>query len=153
MNLFSAAHANLAGTGAAMDIATLGAARAAMRKQTDLDGNKLNLPPRTLLVGPDTETVAEQLTASIQPVVAGAVNPFAGKLQVVSEAAISGAAWELYADPNDSPVFSYGFLADAPGPRILSEEPFNVDGMAFRVTMDFYAGATDYRGAYRNPGA
>jgi hypothetical protein len=26
------------------------------------------------------------------------------------------------------------------------------DGMAFRVTLDFYFGATDYRAAYRNPG-
>jgi hypothetical protein len=28
-----------------------------------------------------------------------------------------------------------------------------VDGMAWRVTLDFYTGATDYRGGYRNPGA
>lgn len=151
--VFKSNHANLAGSGAAPDITTLGAGRAAMRKQTDIDGNKLNLAPKIALVGPDTETVMEQLVASIQPVVSGAVNPFAGKLQVVSEASITGNAWELYADPQEAPVFSYGYLADAPGPRVLTEEPFNVDGIAFRATLDFYVGATDYRGAYRNPGA
>lgn len=153
INLFNASHANLAGVGAAPGIATLGAARAAMRKQTDLDGNVLNLTPRVLLVGPDVETVAQQLVADIQPVVAGEVNPFSGRLQVVAEGALSGNAWELYADPADAPVFSYGYLADAPGPRVLTQEQFDVDGMMFRVTMDFYTGATDFRGGFRNPGA
>lgn len=152
-NLFHADHGNLAASGAAPDITTIGAGRAAMRKQTDLDGNVLNLTPRTLLVGPDVETVAEQLTASIQPVVAGSVNPFSGRLNVVADGSIAGNAWELYADPAEAPVFNYGYLSDSPGPRLLMEESFNVDGLAWRVTLDFYAGATDYRGAYRNPGA
>lgn len=152
-NLFHADHGNLAGAGAAPDITTLGAARAAIRKQKDIDGNAMSLAPRVALVGPDLETTMDQLTASIQPVVAGSVNPFSGKLTVVTEGAIAGNAWELYADPADCPVFSYGYLADSPGPRLLMEETFNVDGLAWRVTLDFYAGATDYRGAFRNPGA
>lgn len=153
VNLFNASHGNLAGTGAAVDTTTLGAGRAAMRKQTDLDGNKLNIAPKIILNGPDTETAIEQYLAPIVAADATKVNPFASKLQQVTEAAVTGNAWELYADPNELPVFHYGYLADAPGPRVLTEEPFNVDGMAFRVTLDFYAGATDYRGAYRNPGA
>lgn len=153
VNLFNAAHNNLAGSGAAPDITTLGAARAALRKQKDLDGNVLNSDARVLLVGPDTETVAQQLTAQIQPVVAGAVNPFAGKLQVVTDGAIVGNGWEVYADPNEVPVWSYGYLSDSPGPRVMTHEPFNTDGMAWRVTLDFYFGAIDFRGAYRNPGA
>lgn len=153
INLFNSAHGNLAASGAAPGIATLGAARAAIRKQTDLDGNVLNLTPRILLVGADVETVAQQLVSDTQPVVVGEVNPFSGRLQVVAEAALTGNAWELYADPADCPVFSYGYLADAPGPRVLTQEQFDVDGMAFRVTMDFYTGATDFRGAFRNPGA
>lgn len=153
VNLFNSAHANLAGSGAAPDITTLGAARAAIRKQKDLDGNFLNAEARVLLVGPDVETVAQQLTAEIQPVVAGSVNPFAGKLKVVTDGAISGNAWEVYADPNEVPVWSYGYLADAPGPRVMTHEPFNTDGMAWRVTLDFYFGGIDYRGAFRNPGA
>lgn len=153
VNLFHANHGNLAGSGAAIDIAGLGAGRAALRKQKDIDGNILNLTAKTLLVGPDTETLAEQYTSSVQPVVGAAVNPFSGKLQVVAEGSIVGNAWELYADPDEAAAFSYGYLADAPGPRILTEETFNVDGVAFRATLDFYVGATDYRPAYRNPGA
>lgn len=151
--LFHADHGNLAGSGGAIDVTTIGAGRAAMRKQKGLDNDPLNIPPKTLLVGPDQETLAEQFLAPIQPVEGGKVNPFSGKLDIVTDAAITGNAWELYADPADLPVFHYGYLADAPGPRVLTEEGFNVDGMSFRVTEDFYAGATDYRGGYRNPGA
>ena len=152
VNLFNSAHGNLAASGGAVDVTTLGAGRAAMRKQKDLDGNPLNIAPKTILVGPDIETTVQQFLAPIQPAEGGKVNPFAGKLDLVVEAAITGNGWELYADPSALPVFHYGYLADAPGPRVITEEPFNVDGLAWRVTLDFYAGGTDYRGAYRNPG-
>jgi HK97 family phage prohead protease len=151
--LFHADHGNLTGSGTAIDVTSLGVGRAAMRKQTDLDGNPLNLAAAVLLVGPDRETVAEQYTAQVQPVINSSVNPFAGRLTVVTDASITGNAWELYANPDDAAAFSYGYLADAPGPRVLTEEPFNVDGVAFRATLDFYAGAIDYRPAYRNAGA
>jgi len=151
--LFHADHANYTSSGTAIDVTSLGVGRAAMRKQTDLDGNALNLAAAVLLVGPDKETIAEQYTAQVQPVINSAVNPFAGRLTVVTDASITGNAWELYANPADAAAFSYGYLADAPGPRVLTEEPFNVDGVAFRATLDFYAGAIDYRPAYRNAGA
>jgi HK97 family phage prohead protease len=153
VNFFNATHANLAGSGAAVDVTTLGAGRAAMRKQADLDGNKLNIAPAIILNGPDTETAIEQFLSPIVAAEGAKVNPFASKLQQVTEASITGNAWELYASPSELPAFNYGYLADAPGPRVMTEEPFNTDGMAFRVTLDFYAGAVDYRAGYRNPGA
>lgn len=153
VNFFNSAHGNLAGSGAAPSVATLGAARAAMRKQKDLDGNALNIAPSIILTGPDIETETQQLLAPIQAQQAGNVNPFAGTLQHEVDAAIAGNAWELYASPAELPAFSYGYLVDAPGPRVMTEEPFNVDGIALRVTLDFYSGAVDYRGGYRNPGA
>lgn len=150
--LFHADHGNLAAAGGEIAIGALGAGRAAIRIQKDLDGNTLNLAPETLLVGPLQETLAEQLISPLQPQQAGNVNPFAGRLKPVVDAAVTGNAWELYANPDDLPTFVYGYLADAPGPRVISEETFNVDGMAWRVIEDFYCGAVDYRGAYRNPG-
>jgi HK97 family phage prohead protease len=153
VNLFNSAHGNLAGSGGAVDVTTLGAGRAAMRKQVDLDGQPLNVAPKIILTGPDIETTVQQFLAPIQAAQASNNNPFAGTLQHVVDAAITGNSWELYADPNEVPCFSYGYLADSPGPRVLTDEPFNVDGMAFRVTMDFYTGAIDSRGGYRNPGA
>jgi len=153
VNFFNSTHGNLAGSGGAVDVTTLGAGRAAMRKQADLDGNKLNIAPRVILSGADPETAIEQFLAPIVAAEGAKVNPFAAKLQQVTEASMTGNAWELYADPAELPAFNYGYLADSPGPRVLTEEPFNVDGMAFRVTLDFHASAVDYRAAYRNPGA
>lgn len=151
--LFHADHKNLAASGAAPSIATLGAGRAAMRKQKNVDGNIINVAAKYIVAGPDLETPIEQLVASISPAITGEVNPFSGKLTPVIEGSITGNSYELYADPAVAPVWSYGYLAGAPGPRVMTEEQFNVDGVAFRATLDFYADATDYRGAYRNPGA
>jgi hypothetical protein len=153
VNLFHATHGNKAGSGAAVDVTTLGAGRAAMRKQVDLDGNPLNIAPSIILNGPDTETAIEQFLAPIVAAEGAKVNPFSSKLQQVTDASITGNGWELYADPNALPCFHYGYLESAPGPRVMTHEPFNTDGLAFRVTLDFYSGATDYRGGYRNAGA
>lgn len=153
INFFNSAHGNLAASGAAPDVTTLGAARAAMRKQKDLDGNALNIAPSIILTGPDIETSVQQLLAPIQAQQIGNVNPFAGTLAHEVDANITGNGWELYANPGELAAYNYGYLADAPGPRVITEEPFNVDGIAFRVTEDFYFGAVDYRAGYRNPGA
>ncbi len=151
--VFHSGHSNLAASGSAISVTSLGAARAAIRKQKNLDGNVMNLNPSILFVGADKETEAQQQVASITPRNPDDVNPFSGKLSVVAEGSVSGNAWEVYADPAIAPVFVFGYLADSPGPRVLTDQPFNFDGMAWRVTLDFYAGAIDYRGAYRNPGA
>ncbi len=151
--LFKSNHSNYTSSGTVLGIPSLGIGRAAIRKQTDLDGNVLNLAPSILLVGPDNETLADQLTTSISPALTGSVNPFSGRLTTVVEGSITGYKWELYADPNQLAAFNHGYLADSPGPRVMTEEQFNTDGMAFRVTLDFYAGAVDYRPAYHNAGA
>ncbi|PZU62322.1 MAG: hypothetical protein DI552_00180 [Brevundimonas sp.] len=150
---FHADHGNYTSSGAAPTIATLGAARAKMMVQKDIDGNIMNLMPSTFLVGADLLTVAEQLTSSIQPVVQGEVNPLAGRLTPVGEGSMAGNAWELYADPDEAAAWNYGYLASSPGPRVMTEEQFNTDGMSMRVTLDFYFGAADPKAAYRNAGA
>lgn len=146
-------HGNFAASGAAPTIASLGAARAKMMVQKDIDGNIMNLMPSTFLVGADLLTVAEQLTSSIQPVVQGEVNPLAGRLTPVGEGSMVGNAWELYADPNEAAAWNYGYLASSPGPRVMTEEQFNTDGMSMRVTLDYYFGGADPHAAFRNPGA
>lgn len=149
---FHADHGNLTTPGEAPSITSLGASRAKMMKQTDVDGNITNLMPSVFLVGADLLTVAEQLTSSIQPVVQGEVNPLAGRLTPVGEGSMVGNAWELYADPADSTAWSYGYLESSPGPRVMTEEQFNTDGMSMRVTLDFYFGGTDPKAAQRNAG-
>jgi len=151
--VFHADHGNLAATGGSMSIPLISAGRASIRKQKNLEGQVMNLRPSTLLVGPDAETLAEQLTSPLVPQQAGNVNPFSGKLDIVPEGSIPDYSWELYADPAQASVWVYGSLESAPAPKLMTKESWSTDGMGFRVTYDFYADAIDYRGAYRNPGA
>jgi hypothetical protein len=51
------------------------------------------------------------------------------------------------------PVLEYAYLSSAQGPQIASREGWDVLGMEFRVVLDFGAGAVDWRGAWKNPGA
>lgn len=150
-----AGHNNLAGAGTAITVTALGTGRAAMRKQATIDGKKMNLAPSILLVGPDKETEADQLVTSIVPNQPSSVNPFSGRLTVVSSAQISGNTWYLFADPNrpGGQCFVYGGLDGAEAPRVRTDEPFGQQGWAMTVEHDFGTGAVDFRGTWKNPGA
>ena len=126
-----------------------------MRKQTGVDGAKLNLRPKILLVGPDKEIEASQFVTQITPAIGSSVNPFAGKLEVVTSAEVSGNNWYLFADPNmpGGQCFVYGYLNGAEAPRLRTDEPFGVQGWSMTLEHDFGLGAVDFRGTYKNNGA
>ena len=151
--VFNATDGTLAGSAATIDIASLSIARAALRKRRRLDGTDLEAVGRVLLVGPDRETVAQQIVAPIQAQQAGNVNPFSGTLTIVTTAKITNNAWYLFADPNILPTFMYGFLSGDAGPRVRMDEPFGMQGMSYTVERDFGCGAVDFRGGFRNAGA
>jgi len=151
--VFHVDHGNLAGSGAAISITTLAAGRAAIRSQTTLGGQKINVAPRYLVVPPQHETLAEQHVAPIGPESAGNVNPFSGKMQVVTTAHLTANPWYLFADPATpgAACFVYGYLNGAEAPRLRMEEPFGRQGMSLTLEHDFGLGASDYRGAWKNP--
>jgi hypothetical protein len=152
-SVFHSDHGNLASSGGAITIATVGAGRAAMMKQTTLDGIKANFTPVTLLSGPDTATAAEQLVTSIVPAQqSNAVPESIRRLTPVADANISGNAWYLFADPMIAPTWVYGYLDGYDGPRLSSQDEFGVQGLSVKLEHDFGVAAIDFRGAYRNPG-
>jgi hypothetical protein len=152
--VFHSDHGNLAGSGTAIDVTNIGLGRAAMRKQKTLDGMLANFQPKILLTGPDKETQAEQLLASITPATnATAVPESMRKLMPVADGNLAGNAWYLFADPAVAPCFHYGYLEGYEGPRMTSEEEFGVQGLKVKLEHDFGVAGTDYRGGYRNAGA
>lgn len=152
--LFHADHGNLAAPGAILDILNLDTARQAMRTQKMMDGKTpVNVVPRFLVVSPSSELSAERLLAEIQPNTMADVNPFGGKLSLIVEPRLTGNGWYLFGDPSTAPVLEYAYLSSAQGPQLSSRDGWEVLGREFRVTLDFGAGATDHRGAYRNAGA
>jgi len=154
--LFSVAHGNLAGSGAAISVSSLGLGRTAMRQQKDGD-HYLAVQPAFLVVPTEKETIAEQFVSqNLLPDSSGSINPFAGRLQVISEPRLdenSATAWYLFASPNSIDTIAYAYLQGEEGPQITTHEGFDVDGMKVKVRHCFGAKAIDWRGMYKNPGA
>lgn len=159
ITLFHASHANLAGSGSAIAIASLNAGRAAMRKQKGLavktaDAEPLNLMPKFLVVSPDKETEAQQfLATTLYPTSSSGVNPFAGSLTQITEARLTGNAWYLFADPATIDTIEYAYLEGEEGLYTETRFGFEVDGIEVKGRLDFAAKAIDYRGMYKDPGA
>ncbi|MGQ0565973.1 MAG: prohead protease/major capsid protein fusion protein [Gemmobacter sp.] len=155
--MFHASHGNL-GTGydlgATGDIEEIGIARKALRNMKGLDGiTPINAVPRYLLVGPQVEFHAEKILSAIYATTFEDANPFSGKLTLLVEPRITDKRWYVFADPGALPCLEYAYLSSAQGPQMASREGWDVLGMEFRVVLDFGAGATDFRGAYLDPGA
>ncbi|MCW5716272.1 MAG: peptidase [Bauldia sp.] len=157
--LFHANHKNLAGTGAALDVSSVGAARAAMAKQTGLDKKTvLNIRPAFLIVPASLELKAEQLVAqNLVPAATSSVVPQSIRtLAPISEPRLDAAsetAWYLAASPNQIDTIEYAYLEGQQGAYIETRNGFDVDGVEIKCRLDFGAKAIDWRGLYKNPGA
>lgn len=151
--LFHADHGNLAAVPSALDVDAISLGRLAMRSLTGVGGAAaISVTPKFLLVGPELETVGEQVIAAITAASVDSVNPFAGKLTLLVEPRITDKSWYIFADPAAVPTLEYAYLSSAQGPQIASREGWEVLGSEFRVTLDFGCGAVDWRGGYRNAG-
>lgn len=151
--VFNTTDGTLAGTNAAVTVASITVGRSAMLKRKSRDGADLELFPAVLLVGPDKLTEAQQLIAPIQAQQASNVNPFTGTMEVVCTAKITGLSWYLFASPDIAPVFEYGYLDGYEAPRFRIEDLFGIQGTSLTLEHDFGCGAIDWRGGFRNIGA
>lgn len=161
--LFHASHSNLAAAGGAPSVTTLDAARSAMAKQKDPDGNAaaLNIRPKWFLVPVALEGVARTLMdAEKDPLATNAnaskPNHVRGLATVVSDARLdanSATAWYLAADANMHDTIEVAYLNGVEVPVMEQREGWNVDGVEFKVRIDAGVKALDFRGLYKNPGA
>lgn len=162
MALFHANHANLStGAGSALALAGLTAARLAMRTQTGLQGEQLNIAPSYLIVPAALEATAYQLTSSnYVPATQANINEFrnGGRTSVepIVEPlldAASATAWYFAANAGQIDTVEYCYLDGAEGPMIESEVGFEVDGISYKCREDFAAKAIDFRGLHKANGA
>ena len=165
--LFDSGHGNLAGSGGAISVTTLGAARQAMRIQKGLqDKARLGLRPRHLLVTPENETIAEQVLNSLYDTSTSndtmTTNPFHNKLNLIVEERLSdtdfnanatSTNWYIAADNNQVDTVEVCFLEDEPAPVFDTEIDFDTEGAKMKVRHTVAAKAIDHRGLYKNPGA
>jgi hypothetical protein len=151
--LFHASHKNLTATGTALDVASLGRARAAMARQTGLDGKTvLNIRPAFLVVPSSLELTAEQLPAITTNVVPQSIR----SLSVIAEPRLDPASgaipWYLFASPSTIDTIEYAYLEGQDGVFIETRNGFDVDGLEIKARLDFGAKAIDWRGMQKNAG-
>lgn len=154
--LFHADHKNLvSGSGSALDVAGLSTMRALHRKMKRIGGKRAyNIGPSFILVPTDLETAAEQIIAQNLPTAPGEVNPFAGKIQVISSTFLDAdaKAWYTVADPMRVAGLQYSHLEGEEAPYIETKAGFEVDGIQIKVRHDFGAGVIGHQGLVKNPG-
>ena len=154
--VFHADHGNLAGTGAAPGDTSLAAARLAIRSQKDASGVPIGVTPRFILIPAALETTVDKLLAQLYPTTSSQAETAARGLVPLVEPRLdakSATAWYLFCSPSEAPVFEFAELQGYEGPRVESRPGFETLGTEFRVVWHLGAGAIDYRGAYKNPGA
>ncbi|MCR4442151.1 MAG: hypothetical protein QHH10_08230 [Peptococcaceae bacterium] len=161
LQLFVAAHNNLAAQGANITVASVGAGRAAMRTQRNLRGNEiLNIGPKFLIVPAAWETEGQQfLSATLIPTQQNVVNPFVGTLELVADAELDALVapgnpfpWFLAADPADVDTIEVTYLNGDDMPKLESQVGFDFLGIKWRIYIDYGVTVLDYRGLYMNAG-
>ncbi|PYF07823.1 Mu-like prophage major head subunit gpT [Rhodobacter viridis] len=149
---FHADRGNLAATGAAPNVTSLTAARAAMMLQKDTQGALLSIMPAQLVVPPDLLTVAEQLVAELAATTVDGVNPFSKKLDIVCEAGLPSKAWYVTADPKRADGLAVSFLDGNRAPAVEMRDAWERLGLEFRVVWAVAAAFVQPKTWYRNPG-
>jgi len=159
VNLFDAAHANLAAVGGAITHARVGAARATFRKQKNLRGLEyLNVEPKFLIVPTDLEIEAWQLInskANPEASSTGVANTFYQALELVSDPELdpySSTAWYMAAAPGEIGTVEVTYLNEKDLPTIESQPAFDSLGMKWRIFIDYGVTLLDFRGLYKNAG-
>ena len=157
--LFHATHANLTGTGTAINVANLGIARKMIRQQKSIGGSYLNLEPAFLIVAPELEDVANQYTSAnfVAAESSNMNNPKNTSLKVIVEPRLSsvnnGLTWYMSAAPVRVDTIEYAFLEGEGELFTEQRRGFDVDGLETKVRMVFGAAPIDFRGLYKNVGA
>jgi len=158
--LFHADHGNLDATGDALSIASLSAARAAMRRQKGANGLQYIDPvPRFLIVPVSLETYAEQLVSSlVDPSKSNDVAnvQWVRNLTVVADPRLdenSELSWYLSASPSQIEGIVRAYLTGQDRPYYEVDEEFNRDVTSVKSRLDVAVGTIDFRALYKNPGA
>lgn len=157
LTLFHATHANV-GVGAALSSASVAADSVVLASQKDPAKNEiLDLRPSVLVVpkaiGPTARVINE---AQYDPDTANKLqrpNYSRGMFEaIVDTARLAGTRQYLFADPGVAPVIEVAFLDGQSEPFLDVMNGWRVDGVDWKVRLDYGVGAIDFRGAVTNAG-
>ena len=156
--LFHASHGNIT-AGAAIGSNAIDADRVAMANQKDPSGNEvLALRPAVLVLPVGLGGTARQInngqydfdvTNKFQ-----VPNKVGGLFRdIVDTPRIAGTRRYLFADAGVAPTIEVAFLDGQQQPYLDIQQGWRIDGVEWKVRMDYGIGAIDFRGAITNAGA
>lgn len=155
--LFHADHGNIA-TSTALGVAGLDIDRVALASQTDPSGNEILDLRAGVLVLPiglggaarifnESQFDAEVSSKFMVP------NKVRGLFKdIVDSPRLTGTRRYMFADPAVAPVIEVAFLDGQETPFLESKDGFRIDGVEWKVRLDYGVAGVDYRGAVTNAG-
>ena len=155
--LFDAAHGNLV-TASAPSALTFDAMRVLMARQKDPSGNDfLDLRPSNLLIGIGQGGNARVINDALYD------PDTANKLQkpnlahgifnnIIDTARITGNEFYAFAAPEEEPTIEVAFLDGMQEPFMEQTQSSGVDGVTWKVRLDYGVGAIGWRGVVKNVG-
>lgn len=155
--LFHATHANLAAAAGPPSVATLSAAKAAIRIQSN-NGSALNIVPKYLIVPAALEMTAKQIVgSSVDPTTSKgfAMNPVNNIAEIVIDARLDAAsltAWYMTADPAAYDTVEVAYLDGNDAPYLEQQTQWSADGVEMKVRIDAGVTPLDYRTMMKNTG-
>lgn len=157
---FSQAHHNqFTGSSSALTAESLNAARVAFRRQLDANGNVINNRPAFIVVPPELEATAINLTQSLELTGAQSLQ---GNLNVISQYGLkvnvnpflsSATGWYLVGDPNDVAAIQVDFLNGNETPTVSEAySTVDIDGFGWKCLFDFGVAPMAYQAATHSAG-
>lgn len=157
LTLFHAAHNNI-GTTAALSVNALDADRVVMASQKDPSGNEiLDLRPEILVLPIGLGGQARVTNESQYDVDATSKFQVPNKVRglfrnIVDTPRMTGTRRYLFASPAIAPTLEVAFLDGQQQPFMDMYQGWRVDGVEWKVRLDYAVGAVDRRGAVTNAG-
>ena len=154
----TSSHGNLASSGTAITVASVDAARVAMRRQKDPSGKGyININPAILLCAVEnggTARVVNDAQYDVDSTKFQVPNKVRGLFsKVIDTPQLTGNAWYVFADPSRHAAFEVAFLNGNQSPYLEQKEMFKSDGIVWKVRHEYGTAGIDWRAGYRNPGA
>lgn len=157
--LFHSTHGNLLTSGGVPSVTEFDAMRVKMAQQKDKDSNEyLDIRPAIWLGPLGLDGTAKVVNGSqYDPDASNKLqrpNKVNGLFSnIVGTPRLTGTPYYAFANPSDEAVIEVSFLDGNQNPVLESDEVFNIDGVQWKVRMDYGVGAVGFRGAIKNPGA
>lgn len=157
--LFHADHKNIAAVAAAPSMTSFDAMATLLASQTDREGNDYLDLNAAIWLGPKSiEGLAKSINGSeYDPDAATKLqkpNIVKGMFtNVLGTPRMAGTRWYAFANPAEQPVIEVAFLDGQEAPFMESQETFSIDGIQWKVRLDYGIAGVDYVGAGTNAGA